>query len=56
MVPQWNSNDLGVARVLQGPLTFIYYYYYYHATQIAEIFHILQLFVISHNLYWEWFP
>jgi hypothetical protein len=28
----------------------------YHPTQIAEIFYILQLFLICHNLYWGWFP
>jgi hypothetical protein len=26
----------------------------YHTTQVVEIFHILQLFFIYHNLYWGW--
>jgi hypothetical protein len=28
----------------------------YHATQIGEIFHILQLFLMYHTLYREWLP
>ena len=28
----------------------------YHATQTADIFHILQLFLICNNLYWGWLP
>jgi hypothetical protein len=28
----------------------------YNATQIGEIFHILRLFLIYHNLHWEWLP
>ena len=26
----------------------------YHATQIAEIFHILQLVLVDHDFYWRW--
>ena len=28
----------------------------YHAAQIVEIFHILRLLLIFHNLYWGWLP
>ena len=27
-----------------------------YASQIVDILHFLQLFLIYHNLYWEWFP
>ena len=27
-----------------------------HATQIIEIFHIMQLFLVCHNLWWGWLP
>ena len=27
---------------------------FYQATQIDEIFHVIQLFLISHDIYWSW--
>ena len=32
------------------------YIFCYHATQTVEILHILQLFLMYHNLYWGWLP